>query len=244
MDNPPDNQSQGGGFRPAPNPFEKATDQPYVDTPAQPPLHDGVELVGKRAEDKPAAQGADAQPAKKRNPFSLLFGGTKKPQTTNNATPKPNVPEQILLSWQAPEFVQTHKPAGWYVGIVLFFGVLIALAIVTHQYITVGLFALMGIVLVMYSNRPPRVLEYHISNYGVMVGDKKYLFDDFSSYYEISDYGQPLLELVPNKRFGTLVSLPPKTDEVEQVEQTLGQMLPKTESRQDYIDKLFRYLRF
>jgi hypothetical protein len=77
-----------------------------------------------------------------------------------------------------------------------------------------------------------------------MVGQKKYLFDDFSSYYEISDYGQPVLELVPNKRFGTLVSMPPKPDEVESVENTLGQMLPKTESKQDLADKLFRYLRF
>ncbi len=242
--NPQDNQPRGGGFRPAPNPFEKATDQPHVDTPAQPPLHDGVELVGKRAEDKPTAQSADAQPAKKRNPLSLIFGSSKKPTAEEKVSEKPNVPEQVLLSWQAPEFVQTHKPAGWYVGIILFFAVLIGLALLTRQYITVGLFALMGIVLVMYSNRPPRVLEYQISNYGVTVGDKKYLFDDFSSYYEISDYGRPLLELVPNKRFGTLVSLPPKSDEIEQIEQTLGQMLPKTESQQDYIDKLFRYLRF
>lgn len=250
MENPQENDNidqsaHNSGFQPAPNPFEKSTDQPHVDVASEPPLHDGVEMVGKRADEKPAAQTESGEPKKKRSVFSMVFGSSKKPEESKQPQHHdPKVPEQTLLSWQAPEFVQTHKPMGWYVGIVVFFLLLIVIAIFTRQYITVGLFALMGVVLVMVSNRPPRVLEYSISNYGVMVGEKKYMFDDFSSYYEISDYGQPVLELVPNKRFGTLVSMPPKPNEVDMVEKTLGQMLPKTESHQDYVDKLFRYLRF
>lgn len=246
MDNqkPPADQNNIPEFVPAPNPFQKSTEQPHIDVATPSPLHDGVEMIGTPAQEKPAAQENNGDSKKRRSVFSFVFGGNKKEEAKQAKPDSPSVPEQVLLTWQAPEFVQTHKPFGWYVGIVGFFIILILIAVITRQYITVGLFALMGVVILMYANRPPRVLEYQISNYGVMVGDKKYLFDDFSSYYEISDYGQPLLELVPNKRFGTLVSMPPKPNDVEMVENTLGQMLPKTESKQDYIDKLFRYLRF
>lgn len=255
-------------FTPAPNPFEKSTTQPEdmaqqveqdqqparpaapiaAPTPAEPlqpesvPEAGGVELVGKTASQKPDS--GQLPPPKKRSFLGSWLGGGQKKAPDDAAKEKPNVPEQILMSWQSPEFVQTHKPVGWYIGFGVFFAVLIVIAIFTRQYITVGLFALMGVALFIYANRPPRILHYELSNYGVKVGEKKYLFDDFGSYYQTSDYGQPVLELVPNKRFGTLVSLPPAEHQIDELEGALGQMLPKVNNREDVVDKLFRALRF
>lgn len=199
----------------------------------------GVELVGKRAEEK-AAKPEEKPPSL----FSryLKLGSTKPAE--NKPTTNPDVPEQFLMRWSAPEFVQTHKPIGWYIGFGIFFIAMIALAVFTRQYLAIGVFVLMAITLFIYANRPPRVLQYQISNYGVYVGDKKYMYDNFDAYYETSDYGQTVLELVPNGRFGTLVSLPPAEHKLEQLEQTLGQMLPKVDNRENIIDKLFRKLRF
>lgn len=242
-------------FRPASNPFEQ-TEQPEMPpapvvsdsmsaTSAEPVIQpavrpDGVELVGRRAEEK----AAPPQP-QKRNVLQRYLGvGGKKKQDKSAVVEKPDVPEQFLMRWSAPEFVQTHKPAGWYVGFILFFLVLIGIAIFTRQYVTVGLFAVMGVALLLYANRPPRVLQYQISNYGVYVGEKKYVFDNFDSYYETSDYGQTVLELVPNQRFGVLVSVPPPEHQLEALEDTLGQMLPKVGNRETFVDQLFRKLRF
>ena len=102
----------------------------------------------------------------------------------------------------------------------------------------------MAVAVFVYAHRPPRTLPYQISNYGISIGEKKYLFDNFESYYEINDYGQTVLELVPNKRFGVLVSLPPADHHLLEVEDTLGQMLPKVDNREDFVDRLFRKLRF
>ncbi|MBA3678700.1 hypothetical protein H0W80_00665 [Candidatus Saccharibacteria bacterium] len=256
---PAERDADATSFTPAPNPFQQSTvdsdetmaqqieqDQtPQIDqdTSAQSPLS-GVELQGKRAEEKPAS-GQLPEPKKRSLVGKWLGGAPKKPEDAQpKNTQASNVPEEILMSWQAAEFVQTHKPAGWYLGFGAFFFVLILLAIFTKQYITVGLFALMGTALFIYANRTPRVLRYQLSNFGVTVGVKKYLFDDFGSYYMISDYGQPVLELVPNKRFGTLVSLPPAEHQLDQLETAIGQMLPKVENREDLVDKLFRKLRF
>ena len=205
----------------------------------QPAEVGGVELVGKTVEERKPDPSQ-----KKESALTRYFGLGKKKKTQEQTRPKPNVPETVLLQWTAPEFVQTHKPVGWYVLFALFFLVLIAIAIFTRQYITVGLFMVMGVAVLVYANRPPRTLSYTVSNYGVSVGDKKYLFDDFDSYYEANDYGQTVIELVPNKRFGTLVSLPPAEHHLQEVEETLSKMLPKVPNREDFVDNIFRKLRF
>jgi len=211
---------------------------PQQDQQSTPPEVGGVELVGKSVEEhKPDTT------QKRQSALTRYFGlGKKKPQ--EHPRPKPNVPETTLLQWSAPEFVQTHKPMGWYILFALFFLALIAIAVFTQQYITVGLFAVMGVAVLVYAHRAPRTLSYIISNYGVSVGEKKYLFDDFDSYYEANDYGQTVIELVPNKRFGTLVSLPPAEHHLQEVEDTLSKMLPKVDNREDFVDKIFRKLRF
>ena len=212
---------------------------PQEDQSAQPQEEGGVELVGKTVEQRKPAPNQ-----KKPSIVSRYLGIGAKKKEPRVDKPKSNVAEVVLLQWNAPEFVQTHKPAGWYILFGLFFLVLIALAIFTKQYITVGLFMVMAIAVLVYANREPRILSYKISNYGISVGDKKYVFDDFDSYYEANDYGQTVVELVPNKRFGTLVSLPPAEHHLQEVEDTLGKMLPKVDNKEDIVDKIFRKLRF
>jgi hypothetical protein len=58
------------------------------------------------------------------------------------------------------------------------------------------------------------------------------------------DYNQPTLDLVPSKRFGTLVSLPLATQDANEIEATLSQMVPVIEHKEDIADKIFRRLRF
>lgn len=152
--------------------------------------------------------------------------------------------ETTLKSWNAPEFTFTNKPAGWYFLLALFFVAMIGLAIYTHQYLTIGLLVLMCVALVIYAQRRPRTLNYTITTHGVYVGEKSYHFDNFSAFYEISDYGQRVFELVPSKQLGTLVSLPIQEGEERTIEGLLGSVLPKVPPRNDVIDRLLRTLRF
>lgn len=152
--------------------------------------------------------------------------------------------ETTLKSWNAPEFTFTNKPVGWYALLALFFIAMIGLAIFTKQYLTIGLLVLMCVALVIYAQRKPRTLNYTITTHGVYVGEKSYHFDSFSSFYEISDYGQRVFELVPSKQFGTLVSLPIQVGEERSIEDLLGSVLPKVPPRNDLIDRLLRAMRF
>lgn len=154
------------------------------------------------------------------------------------------VPEEVLFEWQAPEFAFTQKPLGWFVGMVVIFLILGGIAAYFQQWLTIALLFIMTISLGVWANRKPRVLNYQITNYGVVVDKRKYLFDDFRAYYEYMDYNQPSIDLVPGKRFGTLVSLPLVTPEADSIEEVIAHMVPKIEHNEDFIDKLFRRLRF
>jgi len=177
------------------------------------------------------------------NALSAIVGPDKE-QLISHPDEEPAEPEITLLEWRAPEFAYTKKPIGWFVVLGVFFTVLAVIAILTQQWLSIGLFAVMGIALAVYANREPRELEYEITNYGVKVGGKDYDFDKFRSYYELNDYGHKYIDLMPAKRFDLMVSLPVPPDLNEDIEDFMSQVLPKTETRNDAIDKLFRFLRF
>lgn len=170
------------------------------------------------------------------------------------------VPEETLFQWEAPEFVLTQKPFGWYMGIFGFF-ILLGLLIVwlqqwsssgniipglptIGQWITLAVFIFVSIVLSVWANRRPKILNYQITNYGVIVENKHYNFDDFREFYEYVDYNQGSLDLVPAKRLGTLVSIPLATEDADSIKKLISHMVPLVEHQEDIVDKIFRRLRF
>lgn len=258
-----DSASAPGAFTPAPNPFDSpaTTQAPEIpSTEPKPPAAERVEpssapeqvapptapienpqpQVAATPEPQPqAAPAPTVQPAPVEQPPSQPVQNKQATAAEEEA-----IPDITLVNWHAPEFVQTHKPVGWYVVLVLFFVGMSILAILTQQYLVIGLFALVGLAVAIYANRKPRVLQYAVTTTGVRVGQKSYPYDNFSGYSISNDYNQPVYDLAPTKRFGTLVSLPAPADQQDAIEDVLGDVLPKTESHDDWIDKLFKYLRF
>lgn len=232
MDNQ-DNQEQSNkpSFKPAKNPFLSA-----------------VGLGSEKSEQPEAQQTKEIEVG---NKSATLIGASAedKSPTGQQEQAKPAVPEEVLYQWQAPEFSYTQKPAGWYMGIFAFFIALGVLAFFFigsefQKWVTIGLLIIMAIALSVWANRKPKVLSYIITNYGVNVSNKKYLFDDFRAFYGYMDYNQPTLDLVPSKRFGTLVSLPLATPESDDIQETIAHMVPEIEHNEDIIDRIVRRLRF
>ena len=197
-----------------------------IQTPAPPvntaPIADKSRLVGVRADTK---------------------------RQSDNDIPEQKEPEETLYQWTAPEFAYTQKPAGWYLAVSAFFAILITIAFFFlssdfQKWVTMGLLGVMAVATVIWGNRKPNTLEYSLTNYGIGIGSKKYLFDDFSVFYEYMDYNQPSIDLVPGKRFGTLVSLPLATADAANIKEALEHMVPQIEHNENPIDKLARRLRF
>ena len=203
-------------------------------------------FLGSKNEPSQADNPADTQPAVKQ----VQVGGVSTNMIGKSAESKQGPPqelrepEEVLYSWQAPEFIATQKPAGWYLGLVGFFGALGIIAIIFKLWSTIPIVVLFPIVLSIWGNRKPRILDYAITNYGITIGNKEYDYDSFKSFYQYMDYNQETIDLVPSKRFGVLVSLPLIPQEADEIKETISHMIPEIEHREDPIDAIFRRLRF
>lgn len=184
---------------------------------------------------------------------------TMQPENTSNTlqpqgnTPLPPVavsdsPAEMkgdMLSWQASEYVHHEKQGLWFVPLLLGALVLLALAIFVVQSITFSvLIVVMTIALGVYAVRPPRIISYQLSNYGVRIDDKSFHFHDFRYFGIIQDGPLYSATLVPNKRFAPAVNIYFPAEDGEKIVDILGAYLPMEKIELDFIDKLTRQLRF
>lgn len=106
----------------------------------------------------------------------------------------------VLLSWEAPEYVIYHKTTGWYVG----FGVLLALllfsAILLQSFLTGVVFLLAGVLIFLYSERTPRRIRYEVRDTGIRVGERFYLFRELAAF-NLVERGDTVYMLLKSRRF-------------------------------------------
>ena len=231
MDDQKDNKP---GFKPAKNPFLS-----------------GLGLGGGSKQTEQSPPEPETKEVVVGNTQATLVGKPAGQKTDNFQVGEPEnkVPEQILYQWQAPEFAYTQKPIGWYLAVLAFFAGLCVLAFFfigsnLQKYVTIGLLAVMAVAAVVWASRRPKVLSYVVSNYGITINAKKYNFDDFRAFYQYMDYNQASIDLVPSKRFGTMVSMPLATPEADEIVETIAYMVPEVEHQEDVVDRIVRRLRF
>jgi hypothetical protein len=152
--------------------------------------------------------------------------------------------EMQPVRWQAHEYIHHEKGTGWFIGFAVVVIALIAVAIFLIQSVTFAiLIPVMAAALIVYSHRPPRVIDYTLSRQGLHVNDHLYSFSEFKSFGVIHDGQEYSVMLVPTKRFrpGVYVYFPEEAGEA--IVDMLGARLPMQELHLDLIDRLIRKLR-
>lgn len=148
------------------------------------------------------------------------------------------------VHWQAQEYIHHEKTMLWFI----IFGVvvvgLIAVAIWVMQSITFAILVpVMAVALVVYSRRPPRVLNYTLSRQGLHINDRLYPFSQFKGFGVIHDGKEYSVMLLPVKRFMPGVSVYFPEEAGEAIVDMLGVRLPMQQLRLDPIDILIHKLR-
>ena len=157
-----------------------------------------------------------------------------------------SAPEGIdeVIRWSAPEYYTQTKGALWYVGFAVCVLGLIALAIFFfHDYIFATLVAVMAFALFLYTNRPPRDVNYSISRKGIHVGDHLHEFSEFREFGLVSEAKENTISLIPRKRWASSLTFHFPDEAGETIVDMLAARLPMKDIRQDTIDKLLHLLR-
>ena len=75
-----------------------------------------------------------------------------------------------VIQWEAEEYVSHDKNMGWYLGLVII-GVILSLISIRFEWWTfTALIVVSVIALILYSVRPPRKIQYVLSEKGLTEG--------------------------------------------------------------------------
>lgn len=151
--------------------------------------------------------------------------------------------KETIVNWEAREYIEYKKNAGWYVGLVLVVLALCAVAVFLQQWTFLVLVIVAAIALLTYTARPPRMLHYSLSSKGISEGNNLYTFDKFKSFGVLNEGNHYCIVLVPQTRFGSRVRIYFPETEGEQIVDIFGARLPMEPVKIDLLDKLVRFLR-
>ena len=148
-----------------------------------------------------------------------------------------------IVNWEAEEYLQRAKGAGWYVGFVVVVLGLIALSVVLKWWTFTALIVLSAVALIIYAVRPPRKLRYSLSDKGLTEGNNLYKYDEYKSFGVLKDGNNYAIIMTPRKRFSPRVTVYFPQESGEEIVDAFGMRLPMEEVKLDFLDKIVRMLR-
>lgn len=165
-------------------------------------------------------------------------------EAPEEAPATPTQPEEEPVHWQAHEYIHHDKSPLWFIVFTVAVIILIAAAIFLIQSVTFAvLVPVMAVALLVYSHRPPRILNYTLSQQGLHINDRLYPFAQFKGFGVIHDGDEYSVMLIPIKRFQPGVSVYFPEEAGEAIVDMLGARLPMQELHLDAVDKIIRKLR-
>lgn len=153
-------------------------------------------------------------------------------------------PLQEPVHWQANEYIHHEKSTVWFIVFTLIIIAFLVVDFFLIKSITFGILVpVMAAALLVYTHRPPRVIDYTLSAKGIHINDFLHPFSEFKAFGIIRDGEEYSVMLLPTKRFkpGTTIYFPEEAGEA--IVDMLGARLPMQELHLDAVDKLIRKLR-
>ncbi|MBQ8992334.1 hypothetical protein IJ103_02575 [Candidatus Saccharibacteria bacterium] len=147
------------------------------------------------------------------------------------------------ITWEAKEYVQKDKKAGWYVGLIFVGLLFVGLGILLKWWSFIALIVVSVLALIVYSVRPARDLKYRLDSTGLSEGTRKYNFVDYRSFGVLVDGEYFAIVLNPRKRFSGRVRVYFPSEQGEKIVDAFGAHLPMEPVRLDFLDKIINFLR-
>jgi len=169
------------------------------------------------------------------------------PVVAEPITPSPaQMPAEAVqpIQWEGPEYIEHPRSPLWVVGFwVAVVGLMLAAFFLFKSWSFAILVPAMAAALMIYSHRPPRMLQYVLSSKGLYINDQLHPMEEFRSFGVHQEEVMPALILIPVKRFrpGLTVYFPQEYG--EGIVDLLGNRLPMQDIRPDAFDRISRKLR-
>lgn len=104
---------------------------------------------------------------------------TDSPTTTGAATRTTPPP---LLTWETPEHHLQPKTLAWYAVFGVVMAILLFTAFLMRSFLSGTVFVLLGILVLLYSERSPRLLQVQLTPSALILNDRRYLWKDLDAF--------------------------------------------------------------
>jgi hypothetical protein len=160
----------------------------------------------------------------------------------------PNQPLQSdgnSISWSAPQFISHDKSNQWFLICLAGAAVLgVIIYLITKDFLSAITIAFAIVILGAYSYRKPKNINYAVSQDGIGVGTRVYVYEEFRSFTAVPEGPYLSVTLFPLKRFAPLVGLYYMGEDESLIVDFLSERLPMQEPKSDLVDNLMRRIKF
>lgn len=167
------------------------------------------------------------------------------PTTSPTDTPSPAPPSP--LAWEAPEYHVRPKSLAWYAGFGAAFALLLFTAFLMRSFLTGVVFGLLGLLILLYSERSPKTVRFSLSPESLTVNDRRYPLRELDAFNVVDSLtGTGFILLIRSRRlFMPLIHVPLGTQDSEAVRGLLrGSLREDLELRESLTDLLAHRLGF
>ncbi len=166
----------------------------------------------------------------------------KEPQTKKNIGKS----SQVLMEWEAPEYIQHEKSRKWYLtaaGIAL--GFVVAGILTDNLTMALAILVFAGVYYYMQISQVPRRIKIKITGMGIYAGDMFFAFGRIGAFWIISEPGIKTLNLHIINRYHSDIVIQFDGQDPGPVRDLLIGRIPEWEGKvESFSDVILRMLKF
>ena len=149
----------------------------------------------------------------------------------------------LYISWTAPEFIRYEKSRGWFIAIGIFGSLLIIAALFMKNYLFVLIIVLAAFLIYVQGARHPRKIKFVISDHGIEIDEKEYLWNEFKSFW-IFEEPDKILSLLTKKITQPHLPIPLGDQRAEDIKKILSRFIPERKQEETISDIIARKMKF
>lgn len=146
------------------------------------------------------------------------------------------------VSWEAEEYIPKDHNSWWYFGLIVVTAALSTLAVFIKAWTFLALVIVAAITILVSRIRPPRKIHYTLDEKGLTEETKFYDYQNFRAFGIVKDGNVYSAVLIPKKRLGINVRVYFPSESGEVIVDNLGAHLPMEEVKEDFLDKIVKFL--
>lgn len=154
------------------------------------------------------------------------------------------ISSEVRLHWRAPEFERFERDRKWYFFAALVLLVIIGYAVYTNGPVMAITFILIGVVGYIYLEKEPRILDFMITEDGVVAGQEIYEFENLKSFWIFYEPGDiKVISLRTDNHLIPYVHIPIDDQDPVKIREMLLEHIPEEKEEPGLVETLDRLLR-